>query len=58
LAKSLRQYRSIARPGAVRSSSDLLRQWLMSERVTISFVPSIHGAAMMDMHWPVETALR
>jgi amino acid adenylation domain-containing protein len=45
-------------PDAVRSSSDLLQQWLMSERVTVSFVPTIHAAAMMDMHWPVETALR
>jgi non-ribosomal peptide synthetase component F len=45
-------------PDAVRSSPDLLQQWLMSERLTISFVPTIHAAAMMDMHWPVETALR
>jgi thioesterase domain-containing protein/aryl carrier-like protein len=30
----------------------------MSERVTISFVPTVHAAAMMGMRWPVATALR
>jgi amino acid adenylation domain-containing protein len=45
-------------PDAVRSSPDLLQQWLMDERVTISFVPTIHAAAMIGRHWPVETALR
>jgi amino acid adenylation domain-containing protein len=45
-------------PDAVRSSPDLLQQWLISERITVGFVPTIHAAAMMAMHWPVETALR
>jgi amino acid adenylation domain-containing protein len=45
-------------PDAVRSSPDLLQQWLTSERITVSFVPTIHAAAMMGMRWPDETALR
>ena len=43
---------------SVRSSPQLLQQWLIRERVTISFVPTVHAAAMMGMHWPVATALR
>jgi amino acid adenylation domain-containing protein len=45
-------------PNAVRSSPESLKQWLVSERITISFVPTVHAAAMMGMHWPVATALR
>jgi amino acid adenylation domain-containing protein len=45
-------------PHAVRSSPLLLQQWLMSERITISFVPTVHATAMMGMHWPAATALR
>jgi amino acid adenylation domain-containing protein len=45
-------------PDAVRSSPHLLRQWLMSERITISFVPTVHAAAMIGMPWPVATTLR
>ena len=43
---------------AVRSSPDLLRQWLIREHVTIAFVPTIHAAPMMAMEWPPATALR
>jgi amino acid adenylation domain-containing protein len=45
-------------PDAVRSSPCLLQQWLMSERITISFVPTIHAAAMMSMDWPAAASLR
>ena len=30
----------------------------MSERITISFVPTVHAAAMMGMDWPAATSLR
>jgi amino acid adenylation domain-containing protein len=42
---------------AVRSSPHLLQQWLIRERITISFVPTVHAAAMMGMDWPAATAL-
>jgi amino acid adenylation domain-containing protein len=45
-------------PDTVRSSPHLLQQWLLSERVTISFVPTVHAAALMSMDWPAATALR
>lgn len=43
---------------AVRSSPDLMQQWMIRERVTIAYVPTVHAAAMMAMEWPATTALR
>ena len=42
----------------VRSSPELLQQWMIQERVTIGFVPTVHAAPMMAMAWPASTALR
>ena len=42
----------------VRSSPELLQQWIIRERVTIAFVPTVHAAPMMAMEWPSTTALR
>ena len=42
----------------VRLSTDLLQQWLIDERITISFVPTIQATALMDRDWPSRTALR
>jgi len=41
-----------------RSSPELMRQWLIRERVTIAFVPTVHAMPMMAMEWPATTALR
>jgi len=43
---------------AVRSSPELIQQWMIRERVTIAFVPTVHAAPMMAMEWPATTALR
>src|ERR1700733_14476492 len=43
---------------AVRSSPDLLREWMIRERVTIAFVPTLHAAPMIGTQWPATTALR
>jgi amino acid adenylation domain-containing protein len=43
---------------AIRSSPDLMQQWLIRESVTIAFVPTVLAAPMMAMEWPVSTALR
>jgi amino acid adenylation domain-containing protein len=40
---------------AVRSSPELMQQWLIRERVTIAFVPTAHAAPMMEMKWPATT---
>ena len=42
----------------VRSSPDLITKWMIRERVTIAFVPTIHAAPMMAMEWPATTELR
>jgi amino acid adenylation domain-containing protein len=43
---------------AVRSSPELMQQWIIRERVTIGFVPTVHAGAMMTMEWPATTKLR
>ena len=42
----------------VRSSPELLRQWIVRERVTIAFVPTVHATALLAMEWPATSALR
>ena len=36
-----------------RASSDLLREWLAAERITISFVPTTLAEPMIQSPWPV-----
>jgi amino acid adenylation domain-containing protein len=43
---------------AVRSSPELLQQWLLQERVTISLMPTVLGERLMSMEWPPAAALR
>ena len=43
---------------AARLSPELLRQWLIRERITIAFVPTIHAMSLMAMPWPATTSLR
>jgi amino acid adenylation domain-containing protein len=42
----------------LRSSPELIRQWMIRERVTIGFVPTVHARPMMALAWPAETDLR
>jgi amino acid adenylation domain-containing protein len=43
---------------AVRSSPELMQQWILRERVTIAFVPTVHATTLMTMEWPSTTGLR
>jgi amino acid adenylation domain-containing protein len=43
---------------AVRSSPELMQQWMVRERVTIGVVPAVLGARLIAMEWPATTALR
>jgi amino acid adenylation domain-containing protein len=43
---------------AVRASPELIQQWMIRERLTISIVPAVLGARLMEMAWPLTTALR
>ena len=42
----------------VRSSPELIQEWMIREKVTIGFVPTVHAARMIAMKWPRTTALR
>jgi amino acid adenylation domain-containing protein len=42
----------------VRARPDLIQQWMVRERVTVGFVPTVHATAMMDMEWPRNADLR
>jgi amino acid adenylation domain-containing protein len=41
-----------------RTSGDLLRDWLVKERITVAFVPTIFAESMLADSWPADTALR
>ena len=42
----------------LRSSPELIQQWMIRERVTIGFVPTVHARPMMALAWPAATELR
>ncbi len=41
-----------------RTSADLLCDWLVKERITVAFVPTIFAEPMLAHRWPDGTALR
>jgi amino acid adenylation domain-containing protein len=41
-----------------RNSADLLREWLVKERITVAFVPTILAEPMLTQDWPADTSLR
>lgn len=43
---------------AIRSSPELLQQWILAESATHSFVPTSLAALLVRMEWPRETDLR
>lgn len=43
---------------ATRRSPQLLRDWLVAERITISFVPTVLAEQLLQTSWPAGTALR
>jgi amino acid adenylation domain-containing protein len=45
-------------PEELRPDPPNLRDWLVTERVTISFLPTAIAESIISLEWPVETALR
>lgn len=45
-------------PDEVRTSPELLQEWLVRNRVTVSFVPTALAEPMVVSAWPDDTALR
>ena len=43
---------------ATRLSPELLRDWLVAERITLSFLPTALAERVMTLEWPAHTALR
>jgi amino acid adenylation domain-containing protein len=43
---------------AVRTSAELLREWLVRERITVAFVPTILAEPILSQDWPAATPLR
>lgn len=43
---------------AARLSPELLRDWLVSEQITVSFLPTALAERVMRLDWPEDTALR
>jgi amino acid adenylation domain-containing protein len=43
---------------AMRLSPELLRDWLVTERITVSFLPTALAERVMTLEWPAHTALR
>jgi amino acid adenylation domain-containing protein len=42
----------------VRHSAEALRDWLVRERITVAFVPTVLAEPLLAQDWPAETALR
>ncbi|HEX3127436.1 MAG TPA: non-ribosomal peptide synthase/polyketide synthase [Thermoanaerobaculia bacterium] len=45
-------------PETVRTRPDALRDWMVAERVTVSFLPTPLAEAVVTLDWPRSTALR
>ncbi len=43
---------------AVRASPELLQEWLVRERITMAYVPTVLAQSMIRMPWPIATRLR
>jgi len=43
---------------ALRTTPEALRDWMVAQRITISFLPTALAEHMIDLDWPLETALR
>jgi amino acid adenylation domain-containing protein len=45
-------------PEELKTDPTRLRDWLVSERITVSFLPTPLAEAVLDLHWPPATCLR
>jgi len=43
---------------AIRTEPEALRDWLLSRRITISFIPTVMAERIMALDWPAEAPLR
>jgi len=43
---------------AIRTTPEPLRDWMVANKITISFLPTALAECMMELPWPSESALR
>ncbi len=43
---------------SVRSEPQALRNWLVRERITLAFVPTVMAERVLELDWPADTPLR
>ena len=43
---------------SIRSNPDAIREWLLTEKISITFLPTALAEQMLLLQWPSETALR
>ncbi|MGB7600369.1 MAG: amino acid adenylation domain-containing protein [Candidatus Sulfotelmatobacter sp.] len=43
---------------SIRTAPDLLRDWMVANGITVSFVPTAVAEQMIDLPWPTQTSLR
>lgn len=45
-------------PAAVRTDPEAMRDWLLDQRITITFVPTVMAERLIEMAWPADAPLR
>jgi len=45
-------------PAGVRADPEALRDWLVEQAITVTFVPTVMAERLMELPWPDETPLR
>lgn len=45
-------------PETARTSPELLQRWLIDQRISIAFVPTVLAEPMITVEWPADTRLR
>ncbi|MGC2550236.1 MAG: non-ribosomal peptide synthetase [Candidatus Sulfotelmatobacter sp.] len=43
---------------SIRAAPDLLRDWMIANRITVSFVPTAVAEQLIALQWPTQTSLR
>jgi amino acid adenylation domain-containing protein len=45
-------------PAEVRTDARALRDWLLEQKITITFIPTVMAEQLIELDWPVDTPLR
>ncbi|HEY2850503.1 MAG TPA: non-ribosomal peptide synthetase [Gemmatimonadaceae bacterium] len=45
-------------PATVRADAEALRDWLLEQRITVAFVPTVMAERLIELVWPADAPLR